>query len=173
MEEDEETKAWNAGVTQMETAALGPTGASRRRPIAALGPAGSGKTTSVEEAIDECHQRGARILIVAPTGRLAARYRAKYPGLDVDTIHGAFLLYKPEQQTLELMIPYDLVVVEEIGQLAAWVFDRLIRLWQAANQLPTLVFLGHFYQLPGVEPTNVRDSRHWKSTLVEKIRLHT
>jgi len=103
---------------------------------------------------------------------LAARYRAKYPGLDVDTIHGAFLLYKPEQKTLELMIPYDLVVVEEIGQLAAWVFDRLIRLWQAANQLPTLVFLGDFYQLPGVEPTNVRDSRHWKSTLVEKIRLH-
>ena len=39
---------------------------------------------------------------------LAARYRRRFPDLDVDTIHGMFSLYKAELQTLEMMLPYDL-----------------------------------------------------------------
>ena len=41
----------------------------------------------------------------------AATLREKCPDLDVDTMQGALLTYKPLQQTLELMIPYDLIVV--------------------------------------------------------------
>jgi len=34
-----------------------------------------------------------------------------------------------------------------------------------------LVFLGDFYQLPGVEPTTARDSPQWHTTEVQKIKL--
>ena len=110
---------------------------ARKRPaFAVLGPAGSGKSTAVQAAIEESYNHQGSVLVVAPTGRLAATYRNKYPHLDVDTIHGAFALWKPEQETLELMMPYDLIVVEELGQLSESVFDRLIRLWQAAEAIP-------------------------------------
>ena len=48
--------------------------------------------TAVQVAVEEVHEHGGRVLIVAPTGRLAATYRAKYPHLEVDTIHGAFMV---------------------------------------------------------------------------------
>ena len=118
---DEEDWWWQHGVKQMEKAR--DAAAPERPVVAVLGPAGSGKTTAVEHAVQTCVEDGARVLIVAPTGRLAATYRAKYPHLDVDTIHAAFMLFKPEQQTLELMYPYDLVIVEELGQLPRWIFS--------------------------------------------------
>ncbi len=90
------------------------------------------------------------MLIVAPTGRLAATFRAKFPHLDVDTIHGAFHVWKPLQETMELMWPYDMIIVEEVGQLSQKIFERLMQLWEFAERLPTLVFVGDFWQLPGI-----------------------
>ena len=147
--------------------------AKRRQAFAVLGPAGSGKTTATQHAIETACQRGARILVTAPTGRLAATLRSKYPHLDVDTVHGAFLIFKPVQQTLELMFPYDLIIVEEVGQLSRNIFERLIQIWEAAEQLPTLVFVGDFWQLPGVEPTKASDSPLWHSARVAKRELKT
>ena len=89
---------------------------SGERGIAVLGQAGSGKTTCIKRAINRAsNELGARVLIVAPTGILAASFRAAYPQLDVDTIHGAFQVWKPVEQTLELMYPFDLIVVEEVA----------------------------------------------------------
>ena len=107
-EDHEQQDAWAIDVLRMTE--------RPQRAIAVLGPAGSGKTTAVQCAIDECVSLGARVLIVAPTGKLAANFRSKYPDLDVDTIHGAFLLYKPQHETLEVWFPFDLVIVEEVGQ---------------------------------------------------------
>eukprot|EP00969_Alexandrium_andersonii_P261555 11563121-Alexandrium_andersonii.AAC.1 len=60
------------------------------------------------------------------------------PGLDVESIHAAFHIFKPEQQTLDAVANYDLVVVEEIGFVAASLFERLMRLWEAAARRPAL-----------------------------------
>ena len=79
--------------------------AAQRPAIAVLGPAGSGKSTAVRAAIQQVAEKGARVLLAAPTGRLAATLREKFPGLEVDTVHGAFLVYKPIHETLELMWP--------------------------------------------------------------------
>ena len=113
------------------------------------------------------------MLVLAPTGRLAATLRAKNPHLDVDTIHGALLVFKPIQETLELMLPYDLIVIEEVGQLSQALFERIMQLWEAAEQLPTIVFVGDFWQLPGVEPTKATDSPMWHSVRVKKRELYT
>jgi hypothetical protein len=151
-----------------------PFGGVLRYAFAVLGPAGSGKSVAVQSAVDKVFtDLEGRILIVAPTGRLAATYRAKFPHLDVDTIHGAFKVYKPMRETMELMMPYDLVVVEEVGQLSRPIFDRLIQLWTEAERLPTLVFVGDFWQLPGVDPTKATDSLYWRGGSILKRELHT
>lgn len=93
---------------------------------AVLGPAGSGKSTAVEVAILLALQEDAHVGIACPTGMLAAAYRSKFPGLDVDTIHGMFALHKPEHETLEMMFPYDMVVIDEIGQVPCSTFERLL-----------------------------------------------
>ncbi|CAJ1389860.1 unnamed protein product [Effrenium voratum] len=124
------------------------------------------------EAIRQAADRGARVLLTAPTGRLAATLRERFPGLEVDTVHGAFLAYKPVHEALEVMWPYDLIVVEEVGQLSRELFERLITQWRAAERIPTLVFVGDFYQLPGVEPTTALDSPQWHHVQVQKRHLH-
>ena len=127
--------------------------AAWRPAFAVLGPAGSGKSTAV-------HDRGARVLLTAPTGRLAATLRERFPGLE------------PVHEALEVMWPHDLIVVEEVGQLSRELFERLITQWRAAERIPTLVFVGDFYQLPGVEPTTALDSPQWHHVQVQKRHLH-
>jgi hypothetical protein len=140
------------------------------KPLAILGPAGSGKSTAVKVAIRRAVANGAHVGIACPTGMLASTYRKEFPDLDVDTIHGMFLLYKPERETMELMAAYDLVVIDEVSQLSQATFERLMRLWMAADRRPALVFVGDFHQLRGVDPTRALDSWQWKSVKVEELR---
>jgi len=174
---------WSEDVEDMEPpaepapAAVDPFAAqlpahAKRQAFAVLGPAGSGKTAAIEEAVEQVSAQGGRVLIAAPTGKLAATFRQKYPQLDVDTVHGAFAIWKPLEQTVELMMPFDLIIVEEVGQLSRWTFERLMQLWMHAEGRPTLVFVGDFWQLQGVEPTKVFDSPLWH-TKVRRRRLHT
>ena len=101
-----------------------------RSAFAVLGPAGSGKTTAVHAATRRVDQAGGRILLTAPTGRLAATLRERFPELEVDTVHGAFLAHKP-----------DLIVVEEVGQLSRAIFERIMEQRQAAELRQTLELL--------------------------------
>ena len=171
--EERASEAWQDGHLSFDASVFQEASSMRRPAMAVMGPAGSGKSTAVQAAIEESYNHAASVLVVAPTGRLAATYRNKYPHLDVDTIHGAFALWKPEQETLELMMPYDLIVVEELGQLSESIFERLIRLWRSAEQIPALVFVGDFWQLPSVEPRRACHSQYWHSPLLAKRELFT
>ena len=134
------------------------------RPVVGLGGPGTGKTTVAEASIRRAKELGARILITVPTGQMTSRMRERFPDLDVDTCHGAFLFHKQESEALPLMSQYDLVVVDEISQLSKHQFERIMRMWHAADKIPALVFLGDFYQLPGVDSTNAMDSPAYKET---------
>ena len=142
---------------------------SPNRAFAVLGPAGSGKTTAVELAVTEAVRSGAHVGIACPTGMLAARYRRRFPDLDVDTIHGMFSLYKAELQTLEMMLPYDLIVIDEVGQVPLWIFERLLRLWDAAGKRPALVFVGDFAQLRSPDGTTAKHSSRWRELTVHHL----
>eukprot|EP00439_Symbiodinium_sp_Y106_P033537 s2526_g4.t1 len=63
-----------------------------------------------------------------------------------------------ELATAEIMKIYDLIVIDEIGQLAAWIFDRLLPLWDAADRRPAIIFVGDFCQPTGADGTTARDS---------------
>ena len=113
-----------------------------------LGPAGSGKSTAVETALKQAVQHGAHVGVACPTGMLATQYKTRHPDLDIDTVHGMFAFHKPEVQTLEMMKIYDMVVIDEVGQLSTEQFERLLRLWDAADRRPALVFVGDFQRKP-------------------------
>ena len=134
------------------------------RPLIGLGGPGTGKTTVAEASIRRAKELGAHILITVPTGQMTSKMRERFPDLDVDTCHGAFLFHKPENEALPLMSQYDLVVVDELSQLSQLQFERIIRMWHAADKIPALVFLGDFYQLPGIDSTNAMDSPAYKVT---------
>ena len=126
-----------------------------------LGPAGSGKSTAVEIALEHAVRNGAHVGVACPTGMLATQYKTRHPDLDIDTVHGMFALHKDEATTLEMMKIYDMIVIDEVGQLPTRIFDRLLRLWDAADRRPALVFVGDFCQLTGVDGTTARDSLRW------------
>ena len=135
-------------------------------PIAVLGPAGSGK---IHTFMRDAMEHGARVVMACPTRILVATCREKMPDLDVDSIHSTFQIFKPEQQSLDVVTTFDLSVIEEVGQLTMDLFERLLRLWDAAERRPALVFVGDFAQLRGVEPTRAADSARWPE--VKKFAL--
>ncbi|CAE7455269.1 Pif1 [Symbiodinium pilosum] len=143
---------------------------SQNKVSVVLGPAGSGKSTAVEVALDRAIKQGAQVGIACPTGMLATRYRARHPDVDIDTVHGMFALHKDELETADMMQPYDLMVIDEVGQLPTWIFDRLLRLWDAADRRPALVFVGDFCQLAGLDGTTARDSLRWHEMHVMQLR---
>jgi flagellar biosynthesis GTPase FlhF len=144
-----------------------------RRALAIIGATGSGKTTAVEAGIEECGERlRARVQIVATSRWLVGRYRAKYPYFHVNTVHDAYNLHEKVQETRKLMCPYDLILVDDVGQLSQLAFERLLTLWLAAERFPALVFTGDFSQFPGIEATTAWNSPHWHSRLVQKLLMY-
>ena len=145
--------------------------AKEARPIAGLGPPGTGKTTVVGNCVDQILESGGRVLYALPTAQQAARVRSRRPTADVDTCAAAFWLWKERaDEHLDFLAQYDLVVVDEVSQLDAGQFERIIQMWEAADRLPALVFTGDFWQLPGVSDSQATDSPKWRRTF--KVDLH-
>eukprot|EP00435_Cladocopium_sp_Y103_P046366 s2601_g13.t1 len=122
--------------------------AQAHKMLFASGPPGTGKTHVIHDQIDKWRNKGARVLFALPTGMLASEIRARQPHIDVDTTWGAFRFDKPLQETAGVMTQYDLIVIDEVSMLTASQFEHILALWKHADQLPAMVLLGDFYQLP-------------------------
>ena len=149
-------------------------GKSGHRPIVCSGRPGTGKTTVLHRNVRETLAAGGSVLVTIPTARQSTRMAAKlgaHERLVVETAAAAFQFHKPEQEAMYAIYGYDLVVVDEFSQLAQWEFERILRLWRAADQLPALVFAGDKYQLPGVDPRRPWESQAWNATDLYFIEL--
>ena len=143
-------------------------------PIVCLGEPGTGKSTVLRAQVERVLEQGGEVLCALPTAQFAARSRAKLPeheNLVVDTHTAAFQLHLPEQETVHALHSIDLVVVDEVQQLGAEDFERILRLWRHAECLPALVFLGDKYQLPGVAPARPWESPAWSRRSVFFAKL--
>ena len=147
---------------------------SAHRPIVCLGEPGTGKSTVLRAQVERVLEQGGQVLCALPTAQFAARSRAKLPeheNLVVDTHTAAFQLHLQEQETVHALHGVDLVVVDEVQQLGAGDFERILRLWRHAECLPALVFLGDKYQLPGVAPVRPWESTAWQRNSVFFMKL--
>ena len=139
----------------------------KARPVAGLGPPGTGKTTVVDKCAKMVVRRGGQVLYTLPTAQQASRVRARHPDIDVDTCAAAFYLYKQDvTEHLDSLNQYDLVVVDEISQLSEEDFERILLMWEAAEKMPALVLTGDFWQLPGVAGTQADESPKWQTVFV-------
>ena len=134
--------------------------------MACMGPPGTGKTTVCHEKIAELLEADGKVLFALPTAQLASRMKERYgrrDGLTIDTCHAAFGFTENLAGYLPILAAYDLVVVDEVSQLSAQHGDHILKLWDAADRLPALVFLGDKWQMAGYG-----DQRPWESNLWKK-----
>ena len=137
-------KARTAALEADAQAARDSAGEPTHRPVVCLGEPGTGKSTVLRAQVERVLEQGGQVLCALPTAQFAARTRAKLPShenLAVDTHTAAFQLHLPEQETVYALHGIDLIVVDELQQLGAKDFERILRLWRHAECLPALVFL--------------------------------
>eukprot|EP00913_Durusdinium_trenchii_P021654 g20346.t1 len=82
----------------------------------ANGGPGSGKTFVLHAQIKRWEARSARVLLVVPTGQLAAEMKPQHPNIDVDTYHGGLFFHKDLSEALGVMTQYDLIILDEAGR---------------------------------------------------------
>jgi len=118
------------------------------------GGPGTGKTTIVSCILDLCQGLGARVLLMAPTGRAAKRLN-ETTGAPATTIHRA-LEFSPQvggfRKNAAEPLKADLVVVDETSMVDTFLMYHLLR---AVPLQARLVLVGDSHQLPAVGPGNI------------------
>jgi len=112
------------------------------------GPAGTGKTTIIQELSTHLMQLGCDYKVVTPTGKASSVLKGK--GVDATTIHA--LMYKPDLdedgnlirfEKQETMIA-DAIIMDEASMLSRPIFNDIM-----GYNIPIL-YVGDFWQLPAV-----------------------
>ena len=114
------------------------------------------------------------MLFALPTAQLSSRMRQSLrdlDGVEVATYHAAFKLNEPITEALPLMTMYAMIVVDEVSLLDCAQFERMVKLWNVAEKVPALIFLGDMYQLPGVGDTRPWESAAWGRPLCYHVKL--
>ncbi|CAJ1393690.1 unnamed protein product, partial [Effrenium voratum] len=133
--------------------------------LACMGPPGTGKTTVCHEKIEELLATNSKVLFALPTAQLASRMKERYgrrEGLAIDTCHAAIGFNENLAGYLPILVAYDLIVVDEVSQLSAQQGDHILKLWDAADRLPALVFLGDKWQMGGYGDRRPWERRAWQ-----------
>jgi exodeoxyribonuclease V alpha subunit len=126
----------------------------REKVLIITGGPGTGKTTIVSCILDIYQGLGARVLLMAPTGRAAKRL-SETTGAPAATIHRA-LEFSPQvggfRKNAAEPLKADLVVVDETSMVDTYLMYHLLR---AIPPQARLVLVGDAHQLPAVGPGNI------------------
>jgi exodeoxyribonuclease V alpha subunit len=118
------------------------------------GGPGTGKTTIVSCILDLYQGMGARVLLMAPTGRAAKRL-TETTGMAATTIHRA-LEFSPQtggfRRSPADPLKTEVVVVDETSMVDTYLMYHLLR---AVPATARLILVGDAHQLPAVGPGNV------------------
>ncbi len=118
------------------------------------GGPGTGKTTIISCILDLYRRVGARVLLMAPTGRAAKRL-SETTGSEAATIHRA-LEFSPQtggfRRNAAEPLRADAVVVDEMSMVDTYLMYHLLR---AIPSGARLIMVGDVHQLPAVGPGNI------------------
>ncbi|MBU4233019.1 MAG: ATP-dependent RecD-like DNA helicase [Proteobacteria bacterium] len=118
------------------------------------GGPGTGKTTIVSCILDLYQGLGARVLLMAPTGRAAKRL-SETTGMTATTIHRA-LEFSPQTGGFRRgpaePLKAEVVVVDETSMVDTYLMYHLLRAVPVAARL---ILVGDAHQLPAVGPGNI------------------
>lgn len=126
-----------------------------RKFVLITGRHGTGKSQTICHTISTCIEQQRKVLVAAPTGILAARYRNMFgTKIDADTVHSAFHfpVNPDEHPTINWNISsYDIVIIDEISMIPKTIFDHIIRTMQQIPIRPILVLAGDVQQQQPIE----------------------
>ena len=142
------------GLTLSEEQARAVALALREKLVIITGGPGTGKTTIVSCILDLYKQVGARVLLMAPTGRAAKRLSGDH-GAEAATIHRA-LEFSPQtggfRRNAAEPLKADAIVVDEMSMVDTFLMYHLLK---AVPPGACLIMVGDVHQLPAVGPGNV------------------
>ena len=118
------------------------------------GGPGVGKTTTIDEIVQQAKLKNMRTYLAAPTGR-AARRMSEATGHKAQTIHRMLIMNEDDESTVfneDKQLNCDLLIVDEVSMLDISLAQRL---FAAIPPDATLVLVGDKDQLPSVGPGNV------------------
>ena len=127
--------------------------ADSRRVLRVTGGPGTGKTEVVIGAVQAALEDGCRVLVAGPIGLLMSMYKLRLPpneNLVMETIHAAFKVVRDADAQY---IPpgrlrtFDLIILDEVSQIDAAVWNCLKIALGELRPLPFIVFVGDFQQL--------------------------
>ena len=136
----------DGGLTDEQRAALDAAFAHRLSVI--TGGPGTGKTASIKTIAASAEQRGARVMLVAPTGRAAVRM-SEGGGLQARTVHSALGWIPGEGPTRDEQDPLgcELLIVDETSMAN---LELLVVLLRAVGERTHVVLVGDADQLAPV-----------------------
>uniref|UniRef100_A0A7V6DQG2 ATP-dependent RecD-like DNA helicase n=1 Tax=Desulfobacca acetoxidans TaxID=60893 RepID=A0A7V6DQG2_9BACT len=118
------------------------------------GGPGTGKTTIVSCILDLYQRLGAKVRLMAPTGRAAKRL-SDTTGNEAATIHRA-LEFSPQtggfRRNASEPLKADVIVIDEMSMVDTYLMYHLLR---AVPSGARLIMVGDVHQLPAVGPGNV------------------
>jgi len=128
--------------------------ALREKVVIITGGPGTGKTTIVSCILDLYRRLGAKVLLMAPTGRAAKRL-SEATGAEAATIHRA-LEFSPQlggfRRNAAEPLKADAIVVDEASMVDIYLMYHLLK---AVPRAARLILVGDVHQLPAVGPGNV------------------
>jgi exodeoxyribonuclease V alpha subunit len=128
--------------------------ALREKLVIITGGPGTGKTTIVSCILDLYRGLGARVLLMAPTGRAAKRL-SEATGAEAATIHRA-LEFSPQlggfRRNASEPLKAEAIVVDEMSMVDIYLMYHLLK---AVPLGARLIMVGDVHQLPAVGPGNV------------------
>ena len=142
------------GLTLAPEQAAAVAAALKDKVLIITGGPGTGKTTIVSCILDLYQGLGARVLLMAPTGRAAKRL-SETTGMTATTIHRA-LEFSPQTGGFRRgpaePLKAEVVVVDETSMVDTFLMYHLLRAVPAAARL---ILVGDAHQLPAVGPGNI------------------
>ncbi|MFZ5447388.1 MAG: ATP-dependent RecD-like DNA helicase [Thermodesulfobacteriota bacterium] len=142
------------GLTLSAEQASAVAAALKDKVLIITGGPGTGKTTIVSCILDLYQGLGARVMLMAPTGRAAKRL-SETTGMAASTIHRA-LEFSPQtggfRRTPADPLKAEVVVVDETSMVDTFLMYHLLR---AIPPAARLILVGDAHQLPAVGPGNI------------------
>jgi len=142
------------GLTLAPEQATAVAAALKDKVLIITGGPGTGKTTIVSCILDLYQGLGARVMLMAPTGRAAKRL-SETTGMAATTIHRA-LEFSPQtggfRRSPADPLKAEVVVVDETSMVDTYLMYHLLR---AVPDIARLILVGDAHQLPAVGPGNI------------------